>query len=148
MSLWAVTTSADVALSAATAKTFLGIKMPTGAVGSLRGIHIDFESVTAADGPALIELVTGAADGTGISETPVNWNRSHTAPASFTAKRDYSAEPGTLTVVKAWQYPVQGGVDIPLPLFVACQTAAAGFIGVRVTTPQAQNCRGSLDYED
>lgn len=148
MSLWAVTTNADVALVATTAKTVVGVKAPSNAVVTVRGAHINFESVTASDVVALIELVTGANDGTGTSETPVNYNRSHTATASYTAKRDYSAEPASLTVLKAWQYPVQGGIDIPLPLLTPVQTAAAGFVGLRVTTPQNQNCRASLDVED
>lgn len=148
MSLWAATTAADVSLSATTAKTVIGIKMPSNAVGYVRGAHINFESVTASDAVALIELVTGAADGTGTSETPVNYNRSHTAAASFTAKSTYTVEPASLTVLKAWQYPVQGGVDIPLPLLTPIATAAGGFVGLRVTTPQAQSCRASIDIED
>lgn len=148
MSLWAATTSADVALSAGVAKTVLGIKAPTGAVVTIPAIHINFESVTASDTPALVELVTGAADGTGTSETAINYNRSHTATASFTAKSTYTVEPASLTVVKAWQYPVQGGIDIPLPLLRVIQTAAGGFVGLRVTAPQGQNCRASMDVED
>lgn len=148
MSQWAVTTAADVSLTGTTAKTVIGCKAPTGAVLTLNAIHVDFESVTASDALALIELVVGAADGTGTSTTPQNTNRSHTAAASFAAKEAYTVEPATLTVVKAWQYPVQGSVDIPLPVLKPYQTAAAGFIGVRVTTPQNQNCRASLDVED
>lgn len=148
MSQWSVTTPADVALTAATPRTVIGCKAPTGAVLTLNALHLDFESVTASDVLALIELVVGAADGTGTSLTPQNTNRAHTAAASFAAKDTYTVEPGTLTVVKAWQYPVQGSVDIPLPVLKPYQTAAAGFIGVRVTTPQNQNCRASLDVED
>ena len=148
MSLWAATTSSDVSLSATTAKTVIGIKAPSNAVVYIRNAHVNFESVTASDAVALIELVTGAADGTGTSETPVNYNRSHTAASSFTAKSNYTVEPASLTVLKAWQYPVQGAVDIPLPLLVPIQTAAGGFVGIRVTTPQAQSCRISLDVED
>ena len=148
MSLWAITTSADVSLSAATAKTVLGFKAPSNAVITLRNAHINFESVTASDAVALIELVKGSADGTGTSETPINYNGAHTASCSFTAKHTYTVEPASLTVIKAWQYPVQGSADIPLPFFVPITSAAGGFIGFRVTTPQAQSCRISADVED
>lgn len=148
MSLWAVNTASDVALTATTAKTALGVKAAANSVVTMRAAHVNFESVTASDSPALIELVAGANDGTGTSETPVNYNRSHTASASYAAKSAYSAEPASLTVLKAWQYPVQGGVDIPLPIMVPVQSAAGGFLGIRVTSPQNQNCRVSIDVED
>lgn len=144
MSMWACSIQTDVSLSAATAKTVYGLKAPTGAIIELHEIHVDFESVTAADGPALIEIVRGAADGTGTPETPVNLKGGHTATASFTAASNYTVEPISLTVVREYQYPVQGSVDIPLAgLGSVVESAVAGFLGVRITTPQAQSCRVS-----
>jgi len=146
MCFWAVSCGADVALVATTAKTVLGIDAAANAVVEISTAHINFESVTASDAVALIELISAAEEGT-ASGTPTvsNYNRSHTAAASFAAFENHSVEPGTPTVVKAWQYPVQGGVDIPLPFTRPVQSAPGGFLGFRVTSPQNQNCRISMD---
>lgn len=148
MSSWAVNTSADVALTAATAKTVLGADAAANAVITLKAAHINFESVTASDVPALIELISAAEEGTASSVTPVNYNRSHTASPTFAGFENHTVEPASVTVVKSWQYPVQGGIDIPLPFLTPIQSAAGGFLGFRVTTPQGQNCRMSMDVDD
>lgn len=148
MSVWDANTGADVALTAATAKTVIGVKAPTGAIVTLPGVHISFESVTASDATALIEIVRGAADGTGTTVTPVNRKGGHTAAASFAAKHTYTVEPASLTVAKEYQYPVQGSAEIILDFGAPIESAVAGFIGVRVTTPAGQVCRASITVTD
>lgn len=148
MALWAVNTTGDISLSIATAKTVLGVDAPANAVVKLRGVHLNFESTTATDGVALIEIIRAAEEGTATSATPVSLDGTHTPTASFGAFLDHSAEPSTPTIVAAYQYPVQGSVDIPLPFGEPIRSAVAGFLGVRVTTPQAQSCRGHLIVED
>lgn len=148
MSSWAVNTSADVALTAGAAKTVLGVDAAANAVVTLKAAHINFESTTASDGVALIELISAAEEGTASSVTPVNYTRSHTAAATCAGFENHTVEPATPTVVKSWQYPVQGGVDIPLPFLTPVQSAAGGFLGFRVTAPQNQNCRMSMDVDD
>lgn len=145
--LWAINTTADVAVTT-TAKTVLGVDAPANAVVRLRGVHLDFESVTASDGPALIEIISAAEEGTATSATPVALDRTHTATAAFQGQINHTIEPSSPTVVLQMQYPVQGSVDIPIPYPDGIKSAAGGFLGIRVTTPQSQNCRGYLLVED
>lgn len=147
MALWTVNATGDIAVGT-TAITILGVDAPASAVVKLRGVHLNFESATATDGLALIEIIRAAEEGTASSLTPVSVDGCHTASASFGAFHTHTVEPSTPTVVAAYQYPVQGAVDIPLPFTEPIRSAVAGFLGIRVTTPQAQNCRGHLVVED
>jgi len=142
MSLWAVNTTADIALTGTTAKTVLGADAAADSIITMEAIHLAFESVTASDGPALIEIISAAEEGTATSATPVNLRRGHIAASPFAGFINHTVEPSTVTVVQQFEYPAQGSVDIPLPFPV--DSAVGGFLGVRVTTPENQNCRGHM----
>lgn len=145
MALWYVNATGDIAVTN-TASTVLGADAAANARIKLHGVHLNFESTTASDGLALVEIIRAAEEGTASSLTPVAVDGAHTASATFAGFHTHTVEPSSPTVVAAFQYPVQGAVDIPLP--VPIESAAGGFLGVRVTTPQNQNMRGHLLIED
>lgn len=147
MAHWSVNATGDIAVGT-TAVTILGVDAAANTVVKLRGVHLNFESTTATDGLALVEIIRAAEEGTASALTPVCLDGTHTPSAAFQAFHTHTAEPSSPTVVLAMQYPVQGSVDIPLPLLDPIRSAIGGFLGVRVTTPQTQACRGYLLVED
>lgn len=134
-------TSTAVALSAATAKTVLGLSAGTTTPVNL----IEFAaSGDATTGNLLIELVygTGAGAGTSTSFTPLAVRgppQSLIATGSIT----YSAEPTVLTVVKRWRFPWPGGpfvLQAPLGRegnSVIASSTMGKFVGIRATSSVA-----------
>lgn len=147
-SIYSVTVGADVALSAATAKTVLGWR-----AGSAFGLELMMASV-AFDGngssaptnePILVELGTctfGAnAPGTNsTSETPTQWG-GRVLTHGTTAGSNWTAEPTTITVIDEFLVHGQSGLKEFFPLGQEPDTALnEGFV-LRITSPAAVNCR-------
>lgn len=145
----AANTSVTVALVAATAKTVVGVFGTAGTTLALKRWRVSFNSVTATDAPALVEIgITTAAGTVGTAFTPSQiTGRALASPAA--AGYNYSAEPTYNRLVESLYVPVNNGLyeytytlaDEPL-----CDVSQ-GF-AIRVTAPQAQNCYASLYYSE
>jgi hypothetical protein len=90
-------------------------------------------SVTQSDAPVLIEVVRFATDGTGTSITPQAVDSANPA-AIATAKRTYTVEPGTPTVVDSWRVsPIGNTVIWELPRDVLISMDVSKVMGLRAT---------------
>ena len=114
-----VETTADVALSAATAKTILSVIAPASGAIRLVEFSVSFDGTSATAEPVTVELCksTEATAGTSTSQTPV---QSGGTPSGKTArssgKRNFTAEATTLTVLKTWLVHPQTGFTKQSPL--------------------------------
>lgn len=152
---YTVSTSAAVALSAATAKTVLMVLSPAQFGVDLKKVRVGFDGVTASAVPALVELVTST---NATNSTPGTNNTSESAniaqvygrsiTAGFTAFSASTSEPTVLTVVDRFLLtPVGGLLFYDWPLGDTPDTAVSAGIGLRVTAPAAVNLRASMWFE-
>ena len=152
---YSVTTSAAVALSAATAKTALMVISPAQFGIDLIKFRVEFDGVTASAVPVLCEIVrstnaTNSTPGTGntseSSNITQNYGRSITT--GFTAFSASTSEPTVLTVLERFLLTPNGGVlfyDSPLGTSFEADVSAG--LGIRLTAPATVNARASLWFE-
>lgn len=147
---YSIETTADVALSAATAKTVLSAINAANQLLWIVEFSISFDGVAADAEPVLIELCssTQATAGTSSSQTPVQTYGSARA-AQFTGARNFTAEPTVLTVLKPYLVHPQTGIEMQSPLGrETTQSVTADALCLRVTAPAAVNCRAYMEVEE
>lgn len=149
--IYACNTEADVALSAATKKTVVGVKAHANSGLLLVGFSVSFADTNAAEVPALVEVSysTWASNSPGTnstSGTPVQINgRSMTA--GFTHGYNWTAQP---TVITSLVYPTfvltpNGGTLVyNWPLGTEPDCALAEGFAISITAPSATTCRAGL----
>ena len=150
MHIYDVSTPADVSLVAATAKTVLTWINPSTRRSRVLEIEIGGASITATDGPMLVEIVRYTTDGTGTtSGTP--GPRDPGNPAALGSSRyNYSVEPTGGTVAFSTRLsPIGGTLFVPMSPDRFPVTAVSNLIGIRLTSPAAQSgIRASLCVEE
>jgi hypothetical protein len=153
---YTVSTSADVALVATTAKTCLMVMSPAQFGIDLRGVEVSFDGVTTTDKPVLCELVysTDATNSTpGTNNTNENSNiqqiYGRSITVGFTAFSASTTEPTVLTAFKIFRVTPNGGTyDYDWPLGETPDQAVSAGIGLRCTAPtSAVNVRASFRFE-
>lgn len=144
--------AAGAALTAATAKSVIGVAAPAQFGVDLTKMRISFDGATSTAVPVRVELcqATFATNGPGTNSTSITpvqvYGRSITA--GFTAAANWTAEPTVLTVIDAWTLAAYGGLvvyDIPFAT-TPDSAVSTGFV-VRCTAPAAVNATGSLWFE-
>lgn len=143
------TNSTAVALVAATTKTVVAVLGTAGTTIALNRARVAFNSVTAADAPALVEVGIITAIGTvGTSFTPVQLSGS-TLASACSAGYNHSAEPTFNRIIESTYVPVNNGVyEWWYPLGMEMQCDPSQGLAIRVTAPQAQSCYASLLYSE
>lgn len=148
---WIASTEGEVSLSAATAKTVLAVIVPANKEAVVVVHDFNFDGVTAAAEPVLVELMRGTTDGTGTTVTLRRKRGSPNATTALTAKKNYTAEPTGLTLIEDRAVDPYKGLfekDGPLgrEIHVGGATAAELFV-VRLTAPAAVNVRAFAEVE-
>lgn len=153
---YSVSTSADVALVAATAKTVLAVLAPAQFGVDLRGFEIAFDGITTTDKPVLVELcsftaATNSTPGTANTNESANiaqiYGRAITT--GFTAFSGSTSEPTVITPFKIMRVTPNGGTyDYDWPLGETPDSPVSQGFLVRCTAPTtAVNVRASLRWE-
>lgn len=142
------TNSTAVATVAATAKTIVGVLGTAGTSIALKRVRISFNSVTATDAPALVEVGITTAAGTASSFTPAQ-HSGHSLASACAAGYNYTVEPTYNRILDSTYVPVNNGVmEWWYPLGEEMQCDASQGLAIRVTSPQAQSVYASLLYEE
>jgi len=147
---YSVETNGDVALSAATAKTIMSVINAANGLIRLCEFSVTFDGTSATAEPVTVELCssTEATAGTATSHTIVQF-RGPTRTVQATAKRAYTAEPTTLTVIKRWLVHPQAGLVIQFPLGREPeQVTTADALCIRCTAPATVNVQGYMEFEE
>lgn len=149
---YTATTGAAVALTAATAKSCLGIKSHANFGLDLKKYRVAFDGVTASAVPVLVELcyATFATSSPGTASTSVTpaqvYGRAITVGA--TAARTWTTEPTVLTVIEEHLLTPNGGLEIyDFPLGDTPDSAVSEGFVVRLTAPAAVNARLTFWFE-
>ena len=147
---YSVETTADVALSAATAKTIVSVINASNALIRITELGVSFDGVSATAEPVTIELCssTQATAGTTTSQSPVQ-QYGPTRTVQATGARNYTAEPTVLTVIKRWLVHPQTGIELQFPLGREPeQVITADALCLRCTAPAAVNAQGYICFEE
>lgn len=150
---YSIVTGGAVSLTAATAKTVLGVRSHANFGLDLKKVRVSFDGVTASAVPALIEVCgcTWATNGTmGTNNTAVTpaqaYGRSLTA--GFTAGKNWTSEPTVLTVLEEFLLTPNGGTILyDWPLGDTPDSALDQGFAIRVTAPAAVNARAGMLVE-
>lgn len=149
---YSATTGGAVALTAATAKSILGVKAHANSGVDLKKFRVAFDGVTASAVPVLVELCysTFATNSPGTASTSVTPAQAYgrVLAVGATAAKTWTTEPTVLTVVEEFLLTPNGGVifyDWPLG-DTPDSALAEGFV-IRCTAPATVNVRGSIWWE-
>lgn len=153
---YSVSTSADVALVATTAKTVLAVFAPAQFGVDLRGFEIAFDGVTTTDKPVLVEIcactfATNSTPGTANTNETANivqiYGRSVTT--GFSAFSGSTSEPTVQTQWKLLRITPNGGTyDYDWPLGETPDSPVSNGFTIRCTAPtSAVNVRASVRFE-
>jgi len=149
--IYMVAVGADVALSAATVKTVLGFRAGSAFALILKMVSVSFDQSGASaptNEPILIELgtctfATNAPGTNSTSETPIQYN-GRVLTHGTTAASNWTTEPTAITVIDEYLVHPQSGLKEYFPLGDEPDTALNdGFI-LRITAPNAVNCRPAM----
>lgn len=143
-------TTADVALTAATAKTILSVINASNGLIRLTELSVSFDGTSSSAEPVTVELCssTETTAGTATSHTIVQC-RGSTRTVQATAKRNFTGEPTTLTVIRQWLVHPQTGITVQFPLGREPeQVTTADALLVRCTAPATVNARAHLEFEE
>lgn len=148
---YTVESNGDIALTAATAKSVLSVINASNGLVRLTEMCVSFDGVTAAAEPVTVELCssTEAGAGTATSHT-IAQSGGPPRTVQATAKRNFSAEPTALTVLKRWLIHPQG---LPFTLQFPLgrepeQVVTADALVLRCTAPAAVNFAGYIEFEE
>lgn len=148
--LYVATTGADVALSAATAKTVISVIAAAGRIVELTEFGIGFDATVTTREAVLVELChcTEAGAGTSTGITPLQISGPTVALAA-TAARNFTSQPTTITAIAEWLVePKSGQLVIQYPLGEQPVSLVADSLQLRVTAPDAVNCRAYMKFRE
>lgn len=148
---YSATTAGAVALTAATAKTILGIKGHANFGLDLVRVALAFDGVTSTAVPVLVEVCycTWATNSPGTASTSVTPAQKYgrVTAVGATAGKTWTTEPTTLTPFDEFLYHPQSGKDAWVPLGMFPDSAVAEGFAIRCTAPAAVNVRATIDFE-
>jgi len=147
--VYTAVTGGAVALTAATAKTVLGVKAHANSGLLLNSYEVAFDGVSASAVPVLVEVCycTWGANSPGTNSTSVTvvQELGRVLTAGFTAGKTWTTEPTTLTVLREKLLTPNGGVIIyDYPLGTEPDCALGEGFALRLTAPANVNVRGTL----
>ncbi len=145
-----------VALSAATARSVVGILAPTDQRVVVHGFYVSFDGVTSTSIPALVEvchstMATNPPSTNSTGVTPVATDSGMTETPQTDAAHSWTAgnEPTVLTVYENFNVPTyMGSAMLFYPLRRPMKIAGGQGMVLRVKSPATVNVLGSLAVEE
>jgi hypothetical protein len=149
---YSVSTTAAVALVAATAKSILGVNAPAQFGVDLTKYRVSFDGVTASAVPVLVELCYSTfatnAPGTASTSRTVQQVYGRSITAGFVAASAWTSEPTVLTVLDQWTLTPNGGLVIyDIPLGTTPDSAVSNGFVIRCTAPAGVNVTADMWFE-
>jgi hypothetical protein len=149
---YAIGTEGAVALTAATAKSILGVQAASTFGVDLIGFDVAFDGVTGSAVPVLVELcyATFATNPPGTNSTGVTEDQTYgrVITPGFVGARNWTAEPTVVTPQREWLLTPNGGLLIyEYPLGQTPDSAVSEGFVLRLNAPAAVNVRASMRFE-
>lgn len=149
---YGTSTEGAVALTAATAKSILGIRGNAAFGVDLVSFSVGFDGVTASAVPVLVELCyctfATNAPGTNSTTTTVDQHYGRVLTHGFTAGKTWTTEPTVVTAHREFLLTPAGGLIVrDFPLGQSPDSAfSEGFV-LRCNAPASVNVRADLSFE-
>lgn len=141
------TTSTEIALSAATAKTVLQLIAPANQRLLVKGLGVFFDGTEPLNQPVEIYLVKQSTAGTMTAATPVRETPGNET-VQATAAINATAEPTTASTLRRLECHPQSGYEVLLPLGEEIVVAGGERLGLICNAPQAVNCHAYARWEE
>ena len=141
-------TTAEIALTAATAKTVLQLVAAANHRVKLLSWGIYFDGVTAAAEPVQIRLLRQTTAGTMSALTPVKRDDSIGETLQTTAQHTATAEPTAGDVLEVKEIHPQMGYEKLYPFGGELIVGGGDRLGIEVTAPAGVNCRAEMAFEE
>ncbi len=143
----AVAQTAEIALTAATAKTVLQLVAPANQRLKIKGWGVFFDGVSASAEPVQTRVLRQTTAGTMTSLTPVKLCAgSETLQA--TAQHTATAEPTAGDVLDVVEVHPQSGYEKMIPLDQNWDVPGGGRVGIECTAPAGVNVRAKIFFEE
>ena len=146
----------SVALSAATAKTVVGIKAPTNQALKIHEICVSFDGADATKAPAVVDInrCTFATNAPGTNSSSFTMASGKRDPGrqetvQSTGATAWSSEPTVLTALQSVDVPEFNGLyHLIVPFTVPIIVPGGQGIAITITSPAAVNCSGHITFEE
>jgi hypothetical protein len=144
-----VTTEAEVALVAATAKTILQVVAPTNQRVAIKGFSVSFDGTSATAEPVQVDLVKQTTAGTMTAATPVAEQVGlGSETIQTTALKNATAEPTTTDVLRRYEIHPQTGREVRFSIDDEIVMAGGTRVGIRCTAPANVNALAHMSLEE
>lgn len=141
------TTSTEISLLAATAKTVIQLIAPANQRLLVKSFGIFFDGTDPLAEPVQIYLVKQSTAGTMTSATPVRETPGSEA-VQATATINATAEPTLASTLRRFECHPQSGYEVILPLGDEVIVAGGERLGIIATAPAAVNCHVYFRWEE
>ena len=141
-------TTAEVALSAATAKTVLQLVAAANHRVKILGWGVYFDGTSSTAEPVLVRLLRQTTAGTMTSLTPVKADDSLAESLQTTAQHTASAEPTAGDVLKRINVHPQSGYEYSAPAFQEDVIGGGDRVGIECTAPATVNVVAWIRFEE
>jgi hypothetical protein len=145
--LFCIAQTAEVALSAASAKTVVSIKAPANHRLKVLRWGIFFDGISSVAEPVQVRLLRQSTDGTSTSATIVKIGTDSETIQS-TGGYNFTAEPTAGDVLDVAEVHPQAGYEVIFPTGQEIKVAGGGRIGIECTAPATVNCRAKIVFEE
>lgn len=142
-----LTTSAEVALAAATAKTVLQLVAPANTILAVTGFSVSFDGISNTAEPVQVVLLRQTTAGTATSRTPLKTKDTSTT-IQATGQENATAEPTAGDILKTFHIHPQAGALYPFTFDEEIELAGGGKLGLRLTAPAIVNCLATINFEE
>lgn len=142
-----VANTAEVALSAGTAKTVLQLVAASNHLVKVKSWGVFFDGTSASAEPVQVRLLRQTTAGTMTSLTPVE-RSNHGATLQTTAQHTATAEPTAGNILAAREVHPQAGYQEIFPAGDEIIIGSAGRLGIECTAPANVNVRAEIVFEE
>ena len=140
--------TAEVALSAATAKTTIQIIAPANHRVIVQGWSVFFDGTSVNAEPVIVELMFQTDAGTMSALTPVKTDGSMPETLQVTAQHTATVEPSAGDVIERKNIHPQAGYEKIFPLGQEPKLGGGDRMAIRCTAPANVNVTGEIVFEE
>lgn len=141
-------TTAEVGLTAATAKTVLQVVAPSNHRVKVLGWSVSFDGNNPSAEPVVVRLLRQTTAGTMTALTPTKTDNSLSESIQSTAQHTATAEPTAGDVLARREVHPQGSYEIWYPLGAEKWIGGGGRVGIECTAPAGVNAVAELVCEE
>lgn len=139
--------TAEIALTAATAKTVLYLKAATNQKIKVLRWGVFFDGTSSSAEPVQVRLLRFTTDATVTSLTPVK-KGTDSETVQTTAGYNASAEGTAGDVLDVIEVHPQTGYEVIFPMGQEIKVPGGGRVGIECTAPASVNVRAKIDFEE